>query len=189
MVAPTTLVRNWEAEARRWLGPERLRPLSLVAGPAQAEQVLGFVHGAAHALLITSYELARRHAGALAGAAQLLVCDEGHRLKAAAGSKTIAALGALGCPARVLLTGTPVQNAPREFFAMADFVRPGVLGDLPAFERVFGGPIARAQDRAGTEEDKALGRERARCVCLAGGRGGAAWLGIGRSGGQGKQVG
>ncbi|KAL6785495.1 RAD54A [Auxenochlorella protothecoides x Auxenochlorella symbiontica] len=162
VVAPTTLVRNWEAEVRRWLGPERLRPLSLVAGPAQAEQVLGFVHGAAHALLITSYELARRHAGALAGAAQLLVCDEGHRLKAAAGSKTISALGALGCPARVLLTGTPVQNAPREFFAMADFVRPGVLGDLPAFERVFGGPIARAQDRAGTEEDKALGRERAR---------------------------
>ena len=45
------------------------------------------------------------HAGSLAGAVDLLICDEGHRLKSAAGNKTITALLSLNCPRRVLLTG------------------------------------------------------------------------------------
>jgi DNA repair and recombination protein RAD54B len=44
------------------------------------------------------------------------VCDEGHRLKSAAGNKTIDALEDLGCLRRILLTGTPVQNALDEFY-------------------------------------------------------------------------
>jgi len=40
----------------------------------------------------------------------LLVCDEGHRLKAAAGNKTIDALNRLPTRRRVILSGTPVQN-------------------------------------------------------------------------------
>lgn len=38
------------------------------------------------------------------------VCDEGHRLKSKDGSKTMIALA--GCPtrARLLVTGTPIQN-------------------------------------------------------------------------------
>ena len=42
--------------------------------------------------------------------AHLQVCDEGHRLKAAAGNKTIAALTSLGCHRRIILSGTPLQN-------------------------------------------------------------------------------
>ena len=44
----------------------------------------------------------------------LLVCDEGHRLKNAKGTKTMQMLNA--CPARrrVILTGTPVQNELQE---------------------------------------------------------------------------
>lgn len=38
-----------------------------------------FVLGAVHRVLIASYEAARKHCEALAGAADLLVCDEGHR--------------------------------------------------------------------------------------------------------------
>ena len=52
----------------------------------------------------------RKHAPVLAGSCDLLVCDEGHRLKSSAGSKTIDALLSLGCQRRVVLTGTPVQN-------------------------------------------------------------------------------
>ena len=51
-----------------------------------------------------------------AGAAELLVCDEGHRLKAAGGNKTINALLALRCPRRILVTGTPLQNNLEEFY-------------------------------------------------------------------------
>lgn len=48
---------------------------------------------------------------------------------------------------------------------MADFVRPGVLGELATFERVFGGPISRAQDRACSRQERELGEDRSRCVC------------------------
>ena len=44
------------------------------------------------------------------------VCDEGHRLKAAGGSKTIEALESLNCSRRILLTGTPIQNSLDEFY-------------------------------------------------------------------------
>jgi hypothetical protein len=46
----------------------------------------------------------------------LQVCDEGHRLKAKGGNKTIDSLLALNCPRRVVLTGTPVQNNLEEFY-------------------------------------------------------------------------
>ena len=46
----------------------------------------------------------RKHAPVLAGCCDLLVCDEGHRLKSAGGNKTIDALLSLGCARRVVLT-------------------------------------------------------------------------------------
>lgn len=47
------------------------------------------------------------------------MCDEGHRLKAKGGNKTIDSLLALNCPRRVVLTGTPVQNNLDEFYGEA----------------------------------------------------------------------
>lgn len=61
-------------------------------------------------VLLASYESMRRFGPELAGSCDLLVCDEGHRLKSAGGNKTIEGLLALGCERRVVLTGTPVQN-------------------------------------------------------------------------------
>jgi SNF2 family DNA or RNA helicase len=56
-----------------------------------------------------SYETLRKHTEALAGVCDVLVCDEGHRLKATGGNKTIDALKQLGCKRRIVLTGTPLQ--------------------------------------------------------------------------------
>lgn len=115
VVTPCSLTNNWAAEIRKWLGDERLRAMVLQPTDSQ-QQVTDFKHGAVYKVLIASYEVLRRHATALAGACDLLVCDEGHRLKAAGGSKTLAALLALGCRRRVLLTGTPLQNNLEEFY-------------------------------------------------------------------------
>jgi hypothetical protein len=79
-------------------------------------QVLDFKAGNVWKVMVASYETLRKHTEALAGCVDLLVCDEGHRLKAAAGSKTISALLALRCPRRILVTGTPLQNNLDEFF-------------------------------------------------------------------------
>lgn len=82
-------------------------------------QVLDFKAGNVWKVMVASYETLRKHTDALAGCVDLLVCDEGHRLKAAAGSKTISALLALRCPRRILVTGTPLQNNLDEFFGEA----------------------------------------------------------------------
>ena len=65
----------------------------------------------------------------------LLVVDEGHRLKNSAGSQTLTALNELQCDARLLITGTPIQNNLTEFHTVANFVCPGLLGDLASFRR------------------------------------------------------
>jgi len=160
VIAPSSLTRNWAAEVRKWLGDERLRTTIISPGAEGASQALAFKHGAVAKIAITSYETLRQHATALAGCAGVLIADEGHRLKSAQGNKTISALLALQCPRRVILSGTPFQNDLSEFFSLADFVCPDVLGSLPTFNRIFATPIARSRDRNASEEERALGEAR-----------------------------
>lgn len=69
-----------------------------------------FKLGSVWKLLIGSYETLRKYADQLVGCCDVLICDEGHRLKATGGNKTINALLSLGCQRRIVLTGTPLQN-------------------------------------------------------------------------------
>lgn len=73
-------------------------------------QVAGFKAGSKWSILIASYEYIQKYCADLQNHIQLLVCDEGHRLKALNGSNTMTALLSLNCPRRIILTGTPVQN-------------------------------------------------------------------------------
>ena len=161
VVTPSSLTKNWQAEVRKWLGDERLRTIVIPPGGDIAnDAVRTFVHGTVYKVAIISYETLRKHASALQSShAGLLICDEGHRLKSQ-GNKTIAALLALKCPRRIILTGTPIQNNLSEFFALADFVCPDVLGSLSSFTRIFSGPIAKAQDKDASAEEKELGESR-----------------------------
>ena len=53
--------------------------------------------------------------------------------------------------------------ARQEFFALADFVCPGLLSpSLAVFNRVYGAPIAAAQDRNASEEQRRFGEDRQR---------------------------
>ncbi|CAI7739319.1 unnamed protein product [Closterium sp. NIES-54] len=164
VVCPSSLVDNWGAEFRKWLGTERLKAMVVNSSFSPTEvkgKMVDFKHAVVWPVLITSYDLLRRHAPLLAAAApQLLVCDEGHRLKNCAGNKTISALHQLGCPHKVLLTGTPMQNDLSEFFALLDLVNPGCLGPLPAFRRIFADPIQKSRDRSATEEEVRVGEAR-----------------------------
>ncbi|CAI5968030.1 unnamed protein product [Closterium sp. NIES-64] len=185
VVCPSSLVDNWGAEFRKWLGTERLKAMVVNSSFTPTEvrgKMADFNHAVVWPVLITSYDLLRRHALLLAAAApQLLVCDEGHRLKnwsaqggawgvvrawgevhdwESAGNKTISALHQLGCPRKVLLTGTPMQNDLSEFFALLDLVNPGCLGPLPAFRRIFADPIQKSRDRSATEEEVQVGEAR-----------------------------
>ena len=164
IVCPASLVDNWVNEIKKWLGPERCGCTTLRGGGAAAA-----AHAAEWAslaqtawpVLVVSYETLRSVAQQLSTArVGLMVCDEGHRLKNAAGSKTLDALRAVQAPRKVILSGTPVQNNLGELFALVELVTPGLLGDLPTFRRVFEQPIAASRDKHASGEAKRLGSER-----------------------------
>lgn len=78
--------------------------------------------------MIISYEMIMRHFDIIKDIEfHLLICDEGHRLKNNQ-IRIYASLSQLQIKRRILLTGTPVQNNLQEFFALVDFVNPGILG-------------------------------------------------------------
>lgn len=73
-------------------------------------QVNGFKAGVQWKFLVASYENIRKFSSDLRGSIDLLVCDEGHRLKSKNLNSTMKALLEIGCPRRIILTGTPCQN-------------------------------------------------------------------------------
>merc|ERR1719476_144043 len=62
----------------------------------------------------------------------------------------------LSARCRVLLTGTPVQNALQDLWALMDFAVPGLLGNHVTFVKQFSDPIDRGSVRGATPFTVAL---------------------------------
>ncbi|KAA8545882.1 hypothetical protein F0562_020667 [Nyssa sinensis] len=163
IVTPTSLVSNWEAEIKKWVG-ERVQLVALCESTRE-DVVFGIdsftsPHSRLQVLII-SYETFRMHSSKFSqdGCCDLLICDEAHRLK---NDQTLTnrALAALSCKRRILLSGTPMQNDLEEFYAMVNFTNPGILGDAAYFRRYYETPIICGREPTATEEEKKLGVER-----------------------------
>ncbi len=152
LVAPTSVLGNWEREAARFApdlalvrhyGAERAR---------RAEEI----PRRAGTLVITSYGLLRRDADVLAqvewGAVAL---DEAQNIKNSA-SATARAARALRSEQRFALTGTPVENRLAELWSILEFASPGVLGPLATFRREYAIPIERYGTREAAERLRRL---------------------------------
>ncbi len=123
VVAPTSVLRNWQAEARRFL--PRLSTC-LYHGPARR------IDGRAK-LLITSYALLRRDIETLAAIPwRYAVLDEAQAIKNP-DSQVARAARRLQAEHRLALTGTPVENRLEELWSLFSFVLPGFLGRRQAF--------------------------------------------------------
>ncbi len=134
-VVPTSLVFNWQAEARRMAPGLRVLVLQ---GAARAED---FGRMAAHDLVITTYPLVWRDIDALrAQPFHLLVLDEAQTVKNP-DARSAKALRRLRARHRLCLTGTPLENHLGELWAQFDFLMPGFLGDARGFQRLWRKPI------------------------------------------------
>ena len=165
VVAPSSLVKNWYNEFKKWLG-HRVEPLAIDGGSKSEidKDLSGFMNTfgrkPVNPVLIISYETFRLHAEVLhRGEVGLVLCDEGHRLKNSE-NQTYQALMGLNAKRRCLLSGTPVQNDLLEYFSLVHFVNEGILGTSQEFRKKFENPILRGRDADATDSEHQRGIEK-----------------------------
>lgn len=157
IVCPVSVVGNWKKEIRKWLG-ERV---GVFVVDDKNTRIKNFTQRNTYDVMVVGYERFRTVQPDLADAGvDLVIADEGHRLKTAA-NKCGLAIKALDTPRRIVLSGTPLQNDLSEIYFLSDLVNPGVLGKPSAFKREFETPIARSRESDASPVETTKGNARA----------------------------
>ncbi|ALO07606.1 Helicase, SNF2 or RAD54 family [Streptomyces venezuelae] len=124
VVCPASLLGNWQREV------EKFAPGTPVRRFHGADRGLDGTDGG---FVLTTYGTLRTSAAQLAEREWgMVVADEAQHVKNPF-SATAKALREIPAPARVALTGTPVENNLSELWALLDWTTPGLLGPLKAF--------------------------------------------------------
>lgn len=146
VVAPATLAFNWKLEAEKWL----VDPYEIFVPSTGAE----VIPQGEKLLVITNYEklVGRMKNGeeyetdfakSLKRTWDVAIFDECHALKNPQSKRSQAVLGEFGLMRRshrtLFLSGTPIENYPKEIWTLAATICPAKFGDWWAFARRYCG--------------------------------------------------
>jgi hypothetical protein len=137
VIAPTSVVPNWTAEAGRFT--PGLKVLTLHG----KDRAAGFAEIAAADIVVTSYPLLARDFDALVHQKwHVVVLDEAQYIK---NPKSISMQNACKLQAahRLCLSGTPMENHLGELWSLMRFLMPGFLADEKSFNTTIRRPIER----------------------------------------------
>ncbi|MCX5413278.1 DEAD/DEAH box helicase [Streptomyces sp. NBC_00059] len=149
VVCPASLLGNWHREINRFAPGV---PVRRFHGTDRS------LTGADGGFVLTTYGTMRSSAEQLAAHTWgLVVADEAQHVKNPH-SSTARALRTIPAPARVALTGTPVENNLSELWALLDWTTPGLLGPLKAFRARHARIVENTGTAAGLGNEEAVER-------------------------------
>jgi superfamily II DNA or RNA helicase len=152
LVAPASLLANWQSEAARFAPRLRTLVAHPSAMPAADLRALDADQLADVDLVITSYGTLARTPSLARVPWRLAVLDEAQAVKNPAAQQT-RAVKQLDARARIALTGTPVENRLGDLWSIFDVINPGLLGTAPEFGRFTKRMAARTQNPYGPLRD------------------------------------
>ena len=148
VVCPASLLGTWQREVGRFAPDVPVRRFH--SGGRHLRDL------APDEIVLTTYGVALRDIEALACVRWgLIVADEAQYAKNPM-SRTARHLRELKAPARVALTGTPVENRLSELWSIMDWASPGLLGHLESFTRRIAVPVERHRDPVATARFSAM---------------------------------
>jgi SWI/SNF-related matrix-associated actin-dependent regulator 1 of chromatin subfamily A len=132
IVCPSTLRFNWKQEIERWL----VKPMTVIIPTGSKFEV----PRQDNIVVITNYEKLtglNPFTESLKRVWDILICDEAQALKTWNTKRSLAILGREGLLQRahrfLALTGTPIENYPKEIWPLAAAICPAKFGDRTAF--------------------------------------------------------
>ena len=141
IVAPTTLLYNWEMELKKFSPSVRTY---LHYGVNRLKDISGVLED--NDVIICSYGIVKRDIEMLlAYTFSYIIIDEAQYIKNS-NSEQAKAVKRLNGDNRFALTGTPIENRLMELWSIMDFVNPGLLMDSKTFFNKYEYPIIKTDD-------------------------------------------
>ncbi len=136
LIAPASLLANWQSEIARF-APALRAVTAHPSGDAgngwrEESTAAAWMRGAD--LVITTYTQAVRLEWLSRERWRVVVLDEAQAIKNP-GARQTKVVKKLQAPARIALSGTPVENRAGDLWSLYDFLNPGLLGSAPEFSR------------------------------------------------------
>ncbi|KAB7731689.1 ATP-dependent helicase [Rudanella paleaurantiibacter] len=144
LVMPTSLLYNWELEARKFTPNLRVM---LYTGTYREKNTAQFNN---YDLILTSYGIVRIDIDLLRTYRfNYVILDESQAIKNPSSHITKAVMN-LSSAHRLILTGTPLENSTMDLWSQMTFINPGLLGSQTFFRNEFQIPIEKRNDEQKT---------------------------------------
>ena len=142
IVAPISLLENWENEYNRFFGTPRLNISRLTSKDVPRKFNKNVIEQMQKMdIVLTNYESLRiSQLNFCAVEFDVAVLDEAQKIKSP-GTLVTNAAKALKCNFKIAMTGTPVENSLLDLWCIMDFCVPGLLGNAKAFAAQYQNPL------------------------------------------------